>query len=116
MGLERELGEGESRLPLLVGAYVHVEIQGRSDQDLIEIPRIALREGQQVWVLDGDDHLEIRDVHIAWRREESVLLSDGLSTGDRLITSRLSPAVQGMELRAEGEESEDTPEQRAEAQ
>jgi RND family efflux transporter MFP subunit len=115
-GFARPADAEGSALPLLVGAYVDVEIEGGAEEELIEIPRIALREGQKVWVMGEGDALEIRDVDVAWRREESVLLSGGISTGDRVVTSRIPVPVAGMQLRtADGAPSEAAREARAEA-
>jgi hypothetical protein len=51
-----------------------------------------------VWVLE-DGVLAIREVTVAWRREHSVLVSDGLAEGDLLVTSALAAPVAGMPLR-----------------
>jgi RND family efflux transporter MFP subunit len=88
-----------SRLPLLVGAYVDVEIEGPRRQDLIEIPRTALRNGTEVYVVDEKEILEIRKVKIAWHRRDTVLVSRGLADGDRVIVSRIAAPVEGMPLR-----------------
>ena len=66
---------------------------------LIEVPRLALRDGDFVYVVSNDNKLDIRAVDIARRRPESVLVSGGLREGDRVITSAMPSAVQGMELR-----------------
>lgn len=94
-------GEGDdagSELPILIGAYVHVEIQAGALRGAIEVPRIALRDGETVWVIE-DDRLAIRRVHVAWRREDTVLVSEGIRDGDRVITSPLAAPVEGMPVR-----------------
>jgi RND family efflux transporter MFP subunit len=87
-----------SGLPMLLGAYVRVEIDAGSIEGAHEIPRTALRPGDTVWVLE-DGVLAIREVTVAWRREHSVLVSDGLAEGDLLVTSALAAPVAGMPLR-----------------
>ncbi len=91
--------KGERGLPLLLGAFVNVEIEGGKLEDVIEIPRTALRDGNRVFVLDSDSRLAIKDVTVVWRTPESVLTSQGLKNGDQLITSRLSTSVPGTLLR-----------------
>lgn len=88
-------------LPLLVGAYVRVEIQGKKAGDAVRIARSSLRDGRKVWVVDGESRLEIRTVGVAWRGRESVLLASGLEAGERIVTSRISIPVPGMKLRAQ---------------
>ncbi len=110
-GLEEE---GES-LPLLLGSYVTVGIEATPVRDAVEIPRYALREGEKAYVINRDDQLEIRDVEVAWRMEDTVLVTSGLDAGDHVITSRLAQAVNGMALRRDEEEAPDGA-PRAEAQ
>jgi RND family efflux transporter MFP subunit len=86
-------------VPLLQSAYVRVEIQGPVLHDVFVLPRSALREGGQVWVMGDDGRLEVRDVSIAWRREGDVVVSDGLSDGDLVVTSMIPTPIPGMALR-----------------
>jgi hypothetical protein len=74
--------------------------------EVVEVPRAALREGDEVWVATDDDRLAIRQVQVAWRREETLLLSRGVAPGERVVTSPLAVPVDGMRLRVEAEERE----------
>ena len=89
----------DGSLPMLLGSYAEVELEASVLQNVIEVPRAALREGSQVFVANESDELEIRDVNIAWRREDSVLVNAGLSAGERIITSRVPTPVAGLALR-----------------
>jgi RND family efflux transporter MFP subunit len=103
LGLDGD--EGDAALPLLLNSYVNVEIEAPPIEGVIEVPRAALREGNQVYVMDDGDRLRIRTVSIAWRRPDAVLVREGLRDGERLITSRVPAPVDGMLLRRlEGEE------------
>lgn len=88
-------------MPLLLGAFVDVEIAGRELRNAYALPRHAVREGDRVWIVDANDTLEIRDVHVARRERERVLVDDGLHPGDRVITSRLLAPVPNMSVRAQ---------------
>jgi multidrug efflux pump subunit AcrA (membrane-fusion protein) len=105
-------GDGASRdenqLPILLGAYVSVELQGKRADDVIEIPWRTLREGDRVHVYD-DGKLDIRQVEILRSSPESVLVQRGLSDGDMLITSTLTAPVQGMDLRLVSERDPEAP-------
>lgn len=87
------------RLPLLVGSYVSVAMEGPEVEDVIEVPRVALREGDKVFVMAEDDTLAVREVELLWRRETSVLVEAGLEDGERIVTSRIPTPVEGMKLR-----------------
>ena len=89
------------RPPLLIGEYVRVLIEGVDMPDVFRIPRFALRNDSQVWILSQEEKLSIRPVETIWRDEEFVFVRDGLQTEDRLITSALAAPVDGMQLRME---------------
>ncbi len=87
------------RQRLLLGAYVELTISGRTAERVAVIPRLALREGDSVWVMTTDDTLEIRTVEASWRGLNDVYVRSGLADGDRLIVSRIAAPVPGMALR-----------------
>jgi hypothetical protein len=91
----------EERVPLLLGAFVEVEFEGRAPPGLVEIERTWLRHGDVVWVVGPEDRLEIRAVGVAFRGAERVLVRSGLAPGDRVVTSDLGTPVEGMLLRPE---------------
>ena len=97
LGLQDE----SSQLPLLLGSYVRVEIDG-GKIDAVEVPRRTLREGDVVYVATDDGALDIVPVEIGWARPETVLVTGGLTGGEELITSRMEAAVDGMAVRVGG--------------
>ncbi len=96
-----EDGENAGDLPLLSGSYVEVAMEGREVTEAIEIPRHALRDGGRVFTMNDDDRLAVREVTVAWSGQDSVLVTDGLDDGDRIIVSPLSAPTQGMKLRTD---------------
>jgi len=88
------------RRPLILDSYVHVAIEGRSLADVVRVERTALRDGEKVWVMTPDGTLAIRRVEVAWSGDEYVLVREGLSEGDLLVTSDIGAPVEGMALRA----------------
>ncbi len=84
--------------PLLIGEYVRLEIEGPEITNTLCLPRSALREGENVWIARNDGTLDIRKVKIIWRDESSVLITEGVSEGENIITTDLSTPVQGMKL------------------
>jgi len=89
----------QSKLPLLLGSYVRVAIEGVELEQVAEIPRRALQPNQEVFVLGAGDKLEIRKIQVVWGAEHTVLVSGPLKTGERLIVSPLQAPVAGMLLR-----------------
>lgn len=89
------------RPPLLIGEYVRVLIEGAPLSDVYRIPRFALHNDNQIWVLDKEEKLAIRPVETLWRDEEFVFVRDGVRSDNLLIISALAAPVDGMQLRTE---------------
>ncbi|MDW8246169.1 MAG: efflux RND transporter periplasmic adaptor subunit [Sandaracinaceae bacterium] len=84
--------------PLLLGAYVRVEIDAGLARSVFEIPRSALHEGDVLWILK-DDQLHIQKVEVAHREEHSVFVREGLHPGDKVILSPIATPIEGLPLR-----------------
>jgi RND family efflux transporter MFP subunit len=100
LGDESEGGEGE--LPLLLGAYVNVDIQGPALEGVIALPRPALRDDDRVWLKQGGK-LAIREVDVIWTTEDAVFVRGDLTLQDDIVVSRIDAPVEGMPLRLNGE-------------
>ena len=98
VSIENPLGK-RGDLPLLLGSFVDVAIGAQPIDNAIRLPRVALRNGRSVYVMNDQDLLEIRDVQIAWTEPDAVLITGGLSADDRVITSRIATPVPNMLLR-----------------
>jgi len=85
--------------PMLVGSYLRGRIEGGRLDQVVSLDRSYLREDDSVWVMTGQDRLEIRAVEIAYRGPEEVYVSAGLSAGDRVVTSEIATPTSGMKLR-----------------
>ncbi len=91
-------------IPLFIGSWVTVHIQGPRLAKVLALPRMALRDRNKVWVMNGRDKLEIRDVKVVWSRDDTVFVSGDLRPGEWVITSRISAPVQGMLVKTDGRE------------
>jgi RND family efflux transporter MFP subunit len=96
----------QERAPLLIGEYVRVKILGRKLDGVFQIPRTALRDNSNVWIIKENRILEIRKVHPVWRDADVVLLKDDLKPGEQLIVSDLAAPVEGMTVRVDTSKSE----------
>ena len=97
--VRRPLDPLDGGLPLLPGAYVEVEIAGKTLEDTVQIPREALYGGSHVWTVTDEESLSKREVQIAWRADDTVIVDDGLVRGDRVVVSPLSLPIDGMPVR-----------------
>ena len=85
--------------PLEHGRFVEVELLGETLTEVISIPREALRDNGQVWLVGPDNRLQLRDVGVQRRQRQELLIGAGLAGGDRLVLTDLSGAAEGLLLR-----------------
>jgi RND family efflux transporter MFP subunit len=98
------IGAAETRsseaaeLPPPVGLFVQAEIQGRADDDVVVLPRDAIRNGNQVLVVDADNRLRYRTVELLRVYGDDAYISGGISRGERVLISPLQVVVDGMRV------------------
>ncbi len=90
---------GVERPPLAVGLFVHAEILGRELPDAVVLPRIALREGDRVLVLDDTGALRFRDVEVLRLERDVVVIGGGLEPGEEVCVTPIAGAIDGMAVR-----------------
>lgn len=87
---------------LRMGTFVRAEIEGIWLENVVRLPRVALREGDTVLVASPENELEIRDVSIVRAEPEKIYINGGLSAGDKVIVTALEAAIPGTKLVIEG--------------
>lgn len=106
--IENPLGQ-RGDLPLLLGSFVDVAIGAQPIDDAVRLPRVALRNGRNVYVMNDENLLEIRDVQIAWTEPDAVLVTGGLRPNERVVISRIATPVPNMLLRTAQQEPDPPP-------
>lgn len=106
--IENPLGD-EGALPLLLGSFVDVATEAQPIEDAIRLPRAALRNGRNVYVMNERDLLEIREVEIAWNEPNSVLVTGGVAPNERVVVSRIATPIPNMLLRTAEPSTEQEP-------
>ena len=71
---------------------------------LIVIPRSALHEGH-VYVVNGEQRLERRKVDVAFAQSSFVCLRGGLRKGELLVVVDPTPAIEGLLVAPEVDET-----------
>jgi len=83
---------------LLPGSFVDVSIYGHTLEEVVAVPRYAVREDDRVWVF-ADGALQIHDVEVLRADRQQTLISSGLEEGDLVIVSSLDAVTEGMKVR-----------------
>jgi multidrug efflux pump subunit AcrA (membrane-fusion protein) len=95
-------GGSAASVPLLVGQFAEVEIQG-VEGAFVTVPRRALRDGDEVWVV-VDGRIRIVPVRVVQRGGGLAYVERGLEPGDRVVTDGVTLVTEGMEVRLRSEE------------
>lgn len=90
---------GAERQPLLIDAFVRVEIDAREMPGIVVVPRTAVHDGSTVWIMLPDKTLDVRKARVVWGDKDRVFIAEGLQDGELLVTSDLPAPIQGMALR-----------------
>lgn len=83
---------------LLVNDYLQATIEGRVLRNTVALDRALLHGGDRVWLF-AEGQLVVRPVKVLFRGPERVYIGEGLSAGDRVVTTDLSSPIPGMALR-----------------
>ncbi|RLB93210.1 MAG: efflux RND transporter periplasmic adaptor subunit [Deltaproteobacteria bacterium] len=79
------------------GTFVDCQIMGETYENIFVLPRHLLKPGSVLFVVT-DSRLEMRQVRVLRKFEDQVYINGGLNKGDKIITSPVPGAIEGMEL------------------
>lgn len=99
----REAGDAETQ-PLMIGSVVEVTIPAKDLDGVARVDRDYIRSGDTIWVMENNE-LRIRNVNIVVEDAQFAYISEGLSEGDRIVTSDLSTIADGVPLRLKSDET-----------
>ncbi len=87
-----------NRPPLAAGTFVEASIQGRLFDKIISIPRDAIHNMNDVWLLDAENRVHVKQVDVLYRGKDRAYLSSGMETGDKIVLTPLEVVVENMEV------------------
>lgn len=90
--------------PLVKGMYVEVRLCAPARPPAVVVPREAVHQSR-VYVAGGNDRLQVREVDVGHRQSGFVVIDKGVAAGERVVVSDLVPAIDGMRLAPQPDES-----------
>ena len=102
------LQDGESAVQIRPGAFVEVTVPDRLYREAYRLPETAIYDAGAVYII-ADGALQRREVKVAAFDGADVIVTEGLSRGDRVLTTRLSRIENGLKVVVPGDESTETP-------
>jgi len=97
------LQENNKGLPhLVLGAFVRVEITGRTLKDVLPLPETVVHSGQKLWLVTEKNTLDIKAITPIWQEQGLIFIdAQQIQENARIISSNLSTPVQGMTVRTQ---------------
>jgi RND family efflux transporter MFP subunit len=92
------------RPPLSKGMFVQVLLRGKEQPGRLVIPRAAIRDGQ-IYRVDKEQRLQRQAVELLFSQGSISVVAEGLGADDEIVVSDLVPAVNGMPLKPQRDES-----------
>ena len=86
----------QSNLP--IGLFVEAKIDGIKVNDVFQIPVTAISENNVVYIVDSNNELELRELSILKKYSDFVIVKEGIRAGERIVTSKLSTASNGIKV------------------
>ena len=83
---------------LPIGLFVEAKIDGITLKNIFEIPINSISKDNEVYIVDKDNQLELRKLTVLKKYSEFVIIKDGLKAGERIVTSKLSTASNGIKV------------------
>ena len=81
-----------------VGLFVQAAIDGLELNDVVVLPRSALRDGKYVLVVDSENRVSLRAVDVLRVYGDEVVITGGLQSGELVSVSMLQTVVDGMRV------------------
>lgn len=103
VAVDHPLDPPDGGLPLMIGAFVDVTLNGRAVAGALAVPRTAVYDGDTVWVVGEDTTLERRTVRTGWSLDDRLQILSGLEAGDQVVTTPLSAPIAGTRVQLLGE-------------
>ena len=84
------------RPPLLLGTYASVDIQGVAREAYAVLPRMALRDGEAVYVVEHDTLLVVRPAVVLQEIGGDVFVSADIAAGEPVVVSPMNIVTDSM--------------------
>ncbi len=85
--------------PLAIGMFVDAIIEGKTIRDGFLVPNSAINNNSNIYVIDINDNLEIREIEVLGTENDYVILKGEIYEGERVVVSPLNNAKIGMALK-----------------
>ncbi|MBF0379067.1 MAG: hypothetical protein HQK72_16540 [Desulfamplus sp.] len=83
---------------VILGSYAMMVLPGFHFKNALVLPKKVLRSGNTVWILTGNNTLDIRTVKILAKDTDNAVIGEGITESDRVILTHIASPLSGMNL------------------
>ncbi len=84
--------------PLVIGTYVDAEIEGNFISGGFVISNAAIKNGNEIYLIDENNKLKIKTIEVVGTENEDVIIFGDINENDMIVVSTLNTGYEGMEL------------------
>ena len=92
------LGRNSDAPALIIDTLIEVRIEGKPIEGVVKLSRDYVHDRNTVWVMK-DSKLEVRETEILFQDAKHAYISEGLASGDEVVTTTLATVAEGIGLR-----------------
>ena len=87
---------------LRFGTFVHATIQGDDAGEMFVVPRHAVYQGSQIWIVNPDETISPRTVTVVRFDDDYAYIREGLENGDIYCVTPIDRPLPGMKVKISG--------------
>ncbi|NVK37154.1 MAG: efflux RND transporter periplasmic adaptor subunit [Gammaproteobacteria bacterium] len=99
IAIEAPLHESYKQTPVRYNDYVSVTLFGRALDNVYALSSDAINDANQLWVVDKNDQLQLRNIHVVYKGRRQVWANVDAQPGDQKLESSLQVAAVNMPVR-----------------
>lgn len=106
---------------LIPGQFIRARVDGVMLSNVVAVPRKAVMssaQGQFIWIVNGEQKVEIRPVQLGRSMGNNIIITEGLTPGDRYIVEgvlKVQPGIQVSAVAMDAEPKQGQPQPAAQA-
>jgi membrane fusion protein (multidrug efflux system) len=88
---------------LIPGQFIRAKVEGVMLSNVVAVPRKAVMsspQGSFIWVVNGEQKVEFRPVHLGRTMGNNIVVTEGLAPGDRYIVEGVLKVQPGIQVSA----------------
>ncbi len=87
--------------PLKIGTFVKARINGKSQENVVALPRSAFRNMSEILICDENNQLKVKSLQVLRFESGQAYVKPSFKPGEKVILTKIESPIEGMSLRIE---------------